>query len=190
VTDCGVTHGPVAVSEGPGFTAGAALARQQTAQSGSLANLRRQLAAATAAACNTAPEGDAGSPEPGATAAGLGDYDPSVPIEMQRFLTEDDFARIRWGTGARARVGGAAMAQHGLSLLSKAKQRRLAEAAEEEAEEALAIEARRAGANEASVQAGQLAGRKKMERDQAGLPGSVLEGREGREESGSRSSRK
>lgn len=82
------------------------------------------------------------------------------------------------------------MARHGLKSLTKAKARRLAEAAEDEAAEALALEAARAGAHEAAVAPDQLAGRKKRARDKEGRLASIMEGREGREEFGSRASRK
>lgn len=59
--------------------------QKRAPQPGSLADLKRQLVAAKAAR------------EGGGEAAGGEEVaDPSVPIEMQRFLTEDDFRRIRW----------------------------------------------------------------------------------------------
>ncbi|GBF96025.1 hypothetical protein Rsub_08840 [Raphidocelis subcapitata] len=157
---------------------GAAAAPRRAPQPGSLAELKRRLAAkqaAQGAGAAAGPEGEA-------------PLDPSLPIEMQRILTEEDFKHIR--QLKRKAMVEAAMARHGLKSLTKAKARRLAEAAEEEAEEALAIEAARAGANEAAVAPDELAGRKKRARDKAGRLASVLEGREGREEFGSRSSRK
>jgi hypothetical protein len=65
-------------------------ARRLAPEAGSLADLKRRLAAAQAAkeevACSAARDGGPELPE----------FDPSLPIEMQKFLTEDDFARIRW----------------------------------------------------------------------------------------------
>jgi hypothetical protein len=65
---------------------------QRAPQPGSLGDLKRQLGAAVARKQNVADSSNA--------AAALGptsvsSLEPSLPIEMQRFLTDDDFMRIR-----------------------------------------------------------------------------------------------
>lgn len=74
-------------------SASRAAPNQRAAQPGSLADLKRQLAAASAAGPPPAT-----AHAPGATGqAGAADVglDPSLPIEMQRILSQDDFRRIK-----------------------------------------------------------------------------------------------
>ena len=82
-------------------------------QSGSLADLKRQLAAAAAARGDAsalpekaaAPRGTTALDAPPASAVegggGCGSVDHTVPIEMQRILTQEDFERIRYSRQTR-----------------------------------------------------------------------------------------
>eukprot|EP00798_Chlamydomonas_sp_ICE-L_P018496 gene18496-24994_t len=103
---------------------------------------------------------------------------PTVPIEADRFLTEEDFDRIK-RLKQKALVEGA-MAKHGLtSTASKAKKRRALEAAEEEAEEALALEKQKLHSDQ-RIAPSDLQGRHKYRKDKEERMASVLAGREGR----------
>ncbi|KAL6763683.1 SDA1-domain-containing protein [Haematococcus lacustris] len=109
-------------------------------------------------------------------------------IEAERFLTAEDFERIK--RLKHKRLVEAALAKHGLKSMSKAKRNRLLLAAEEEAEEAAALERRRAHLNEAKVTAGSLEGKRKRAHDKEARLASVMAGREGRDKFGSSSAAK
>jgi len=199
--------------------AAAARPAARAPQSGSLADLRRQLAAAAAAKKKSKEEEDEaakkqqreeagadGADGAGAADAGAG-ADAALPLEATRILTAEDFARIR-ALRRRQLVEGA-LARHGLApadkdkaaggdknskrggplQASRAKRRRLLEAAHAEADEALALEEARRRAGERRVDPASLEGRVKRRKDKAERLESVLAGREGRE-FGSRASLK
>ena len=136
--------------------------RKLEAEPGSLASLRRAVAAARAAKAEPGP--GAAPPTP-------------LPIEQGRILDDADFARIR--TLQRKALVDAAMAKHGLK--SASKRARLEALAGDDADEALAAAASRAAAPEAALDPDSLLARRRGRRDKEERMRSVLEGREGRE---------
>ncbi|GLC55364.1 hypothetical protein PLESTB_000976900 [Pleodorina starrii] len=167
--------------------------QKPAADPNSLSSLKRRLAEAQAAkkrrrASEEPAAGDSG--EAGGEGEGEGEgAPPALPIEAERFLTQEDFERIK-RLKQKALVE-AALAKHGIaSAASKAKKAKMLEAAEEEAAEAMAMRERLAAIGEAKVQATDLVGRHKARKDKAARLASVLEGREGREKFGARSSLK
>jgi protein SDA1 len=194
----------------------AAAAPARAPQPGSLAELRRQLAAAAAAKKDEAggdrkrpADADAENAADDAAAddADDDDADKNLPIEATRILTPEDFARIR--ALRKRQLVEAALARHGLApggmhaagagdagnnrrqlQASRAKRRRLLEAAHAEADEALALEEARRRAGERRIDPSSLEGRVKRRKDKRERLESVLAGREGRGEFGSRASRK
>jgi protein SDA1 len=185
----------------------AAAAGARPAQSGSLADLRRQLAAAKKkkeeeeAKAKKDDDDENGDDENHAD--GDANAEKALPLEATRILTPEDFARIR--ALRKRQLVEAALARHGLApggkhaaeaasnkrqlQASRAKRRRLLEAAHAEAEEALALEEARRRAGERRVDPHSLEGRVKRRKDKAERLESVLAGREGRD-FGSRASLK
>ncbi|KAG2439494.1 hypothetical protein HXX76_004848 [Chlamydomonas incerta] len=153
----------------------------------SIASLKRKLAEAKekAASVKRARE-EPGAEEGGEAGAGR---PAGVPIEAERFLTQEDFDRIK--RLKQKSLVEAALAKAGVtSAASKAKKQRALEAAEEEATEALALQERLTSIGESKVHAADLMGKHKARKDKEARLASVLEGREGREKFGARSSLK
>lgn len=128
-------------------------------QEGSIAQLKKQLAAAKGGEGGAAEGGD------------------DVPLEWGRILTEEDFEKIR--QLKHRRLVDNAMQKHGLKSASKRQRARAA--AEEEAEELLALKERLAVMHEERLNPDDLLGRHKYRKDKEERMKSVLEGREGRE---------
>ncbi|PNW82173.1 hypothetical protein CHLRE_06g277050v5 [Chlamydomonas reinhardtii] len=152
----------------------------------SIASLKRKLAEAkekaAAKRAREEPAGDGEGGEEGQAPAG-------VPIEAERILTQEDFDRIK-RLKQKALVE-AALAKAGVtSAASKAKKQRALESAEEEAAELLALQERLTTIGESKVNAADLTGKHKARKDKEARLASVLEGREGREKFGARSSLK
>ncbi|KAL4448816.1 hypothetical protein ABPG77_007533 [Micractinium sp. CCAP 211/92] len=129
-------------------------------QEGSIAQLKKQLAAAKGGGDGAAGEGGDG-----------------VPLEWGRILTEEDFEKIR--QLKHRRLVENAMQKHGMKSASKRERARAA--AEEEAEEMLALKERLAVMHEERLNPDDLLGRHKYRKDKEERMKSVLEGREGRE---------
>ncbi|GAX82660.1 hypothetical protein CEUSTIGMA_g10086.t1 [Chlamydomonas eustigma] len=160
---------------------------------GSLASLKKQLAEAkarkvTAASAGSSPDNGHGDGSTAVASTSGAEGSDSVPIEADRFLTEEDFERIR-RLKQKALIE-SALSKHGLQGASKAKRKRMLEAAEAEATELAELQALRAQANELRVNPDDLKGRHKRRKDKAERMESVLAGREDREKFGSSIGRK
>ncbi|KAK9790096.1 hypothetical protein WJX73_001035 [Symbiochloris irregularis] len=102
---------------------------------------------------------------------------PDVPLEYGRFLTAEDFDRIR--ELRQQKMVDAAMAKHGLK--SSSKRAKLLAAAQDDAEEALEALDHRGMEGESRVDPSTLQGRHRARKDKEARMATVLQGREGNE---------
>ncbi|CAD7698476.1 unnamed protein product [Ostreobium quekettii] len=162
--------------------------RQREAEPDSLANLRRKLAAATAArhgegnttgnrAMQHGQPGGHGEEASVVDNGNSADVQKGMPIEMQRILDDSDFERMQ--ELRHRQLVKAIMSKHGLVPVHRKK--KLLEAAEEVVDQALALEAMRNSITEQRVAPDELVGKVKGKLAKEELLRSAAKGKEGRE---------